>query len=78
MSEPIRNPGAYTGSTKWTELGWAAEPWERGVPYDEWRRSATLTMIEHYAAKRGQPQEPPKKPVKKPTKGAAVFGGLLG
>ena len=62
----------------WTELGWPAEPWERGVPYDEWRRSATLTMIEHYAAKRGQPQEPPKKPVKKPTKGAAVFGGLFG
>ena len=65
---------------KWTDLGWPVEPWERGVPYDEWRLSATLTMIEGYAAKRNsKPDPPPKKPQpKKTAKGTALFGGLFG
>jgi hypothetical protein len=64
---------------KWTELGWPVEAWERGIPYDKWRLEATTTMIEHYAAKRGQQEEPPKRKIEKKTvKGAAVFGNLFG
>ena len=65
---------------KWTESGWPVDPWERGVPYDEWRRSATLSMVEHYAAKRGQKEEPLKKKPepKKTAKGVGKFEGLFG
>ena len=64
----------------WTLDGWDADVWQRGEPYDEWRRSATLSMVEHYAAKRGQKEEAPKKKPqpKKTAKGVGKFEGLFG
>ena len=63
----------------WGELGWPADPWGKGIPYDRWRLEANLSMIEKLAAKRGQKEEPkPKRAEKKVAKGAAVFGGLFG
>ena len=65
---------------KWTDVGWPVPPEERGVPYDEWQRSATLSMVEHYAAKRGQKEEESKKKSapKKTAKSVDKFGSLFG
>jgi hypothetical protein len=64
----------------WTDVGWPIPPWERGVPYDQWRLAATVSMIEHYSARRGQKEEPPKKKSapKKTAKSVDKFGSLFG
>lgn len=64
----------------WSDAGWPADPWEKGVRYNEWRLAATIRMMEHYAQKRDQqPQPSPlvKPPEKKPQAKVEAFKGLF-